>query len=239
MVTKCALLYSGKAKSLYETDDRNLLIAEFRDDATAFNGKKHEKLPDKGKINNQISTFLMRYLTQHNIPTHYQQSLSSTEIVVKRMRMLPLECVIRNVAAGSLCRRLGVEQGTVLAPPIVEFYYKNDALNDPLVNEDHIVSFAWADQKALQQIRVLTHKINSLLCQLFDKANLVLVDTKFEYGIDVTGAVTLGDEISPDSSRIWDKDTQEILDKDRFRQDMGKVVESYLQVADRLGISVN
>ncbi len=230
------LLYSGKAKSLFETSDNDFLIAEFRDDTTAFDGAKHEKLADKGHVNNQINAYIMQYLASCGIPTHFEKLLSDNESLVRRLKMIPLESVVRNIAAGSLCRRLGIEKNKSISPPLLELFLKNDELHDPLINDNHAISFGWANALQLQKMRELTLQINEALSELFAKAGLLLVDAKFEYGIASDGNMYLGDEISPDSCRIWDATTHEILDKDRFRQDLGDVIPAYQQVAQRLGI---
>lgn len=237
MITKKKLLYSGKAKSMYETNDPNLLITDFRDDTTAFDGVKREKLANKGVVNNQISTHLMQILAAAGVPTHLEKLLSPHEALVKRLKMIPLESVVRNIAAGSLCRRLGIESGKKLNPPLYELFLKNDELHDPMVNENHALSFGWATQPQLDRMRELSLKIHKTLTDVFAKVGLILVDAKYEFGM-YNNAVYLGDEISPDSCRIWDAETHEPLDKDRFRKDLGKVVESYEIIAQRLGIQV-
>lgn len=232
------MLYSGKAKSLYTTNNSDLLIAEFRDDTTAFDGEKHEQLKNKGRVNSAISTFIMKVLSDAGVPTHFEDVLSDTEIVVKRLNMIPLESVVRNIAAGSLCRRLGVQEKMKLEPPMYEIFLKNDELHDPLVNDNHALLFGWATREQLDTMQAITLKINSVLSDLFSKAGMIMVDAKFEFGLDVSGQIVLGDEISPDSCRIWDADTLEPLDKDRFRKDMGDVVGKYQEIADRLGVTV-
>ncbi len=232
------LLYSGKAKSLYSTNNPELLIADFRDDTTAFDGAKHEQLADKGEVNQAISAHIMQYLQANGVETHFVETISSTECIVKKLQMLPLECVIRNIAAGSLCRRLGVEQALQLSSPLFEFFLKNDELHDPMITADHALSFGWATQSQLDDMRALTFTINKLLTALFLDAGMILVDAKFEFGL-LGDQIVLGDEISPDSCRIWDSETKEPLDKDRFRQEKGGVVEAYKTVMQRLGISVN
>ena len=234
---KKKLLYSGKAKSLFETDQPDFLIAEFRDDTTAFDGEKHEKLADKGIVNNQINAHIMLALAKSGVPTHLEALLSPNEAVVRRLTMIPLECVVRNVAAGSLCRRLGIESKLPLSPPLYELFLKNDELHDPMINDNHAISFGWATREQLDQMRVLTLKINEVLSSLLADAGLQLVDAKFEFGIS-NGTLYLGDEISPDSCRIWDMKTQKPLDKDRFRQEMGGVVAAYQEIAYRLGIDL-
>jgi phosphoribosylaminoimidazole-succinocarboxamide synthase len=231
---KGELLYSGKAKSLYKTDDPRYLVSEFRDDTTAFDGEKKEALENKGRVNSQISTLIFQKLQEAGIPTHWVSKIDETQMLVKHLRMIPLECVVRNIAAGSLCRRLGVEEKLALNPPMFEFFYKDDALHDPLVNENHALAFGWATQDEMDQMKTLTLRINDVLSSLFANADMVMVDAKFEFGVDSDGHICLGDEISPDSCRIWDAKTLEPLDKDRFRKDMGRVIESYQLIADRL-----
>lgn len=237
-IVKKELLYKGKAKSMYTTDDPDVLITDFRDDTSAFNGVKKEALADKGLVNQKISSFIMRHLADSGIPTHHIDDLSDHECAVKRLTMIPLEGVVRNIAAGSLCKRLGIESGTILEAPLFEFFYKDDELGDPLVTDAHALAFGWATAAQIETIKDYSLKINALLKALFAKAGLTLVDSKYEFGVDKDGAVCLGDEISPDSCRIWETDTQKILDKDRFRQDLGDVIESYKSIAARLGVSV-
>jgi phosphoribosylaminoimidazole-succinocarboxamide synthase len=237
MMQKGELLYSGKAKSLYKTDDEGLLICEFRDDTTAFDGVKHEQLQDKGRINNAISTHIMQHLADNDIPTHIHSRLSPTEIVVKRLTMLPIESVVRNVAAGSLTRRLGVAEGLILEYPLFELFLKDDELHDPMINNEQAILFGWATQDQIDAVRDCSLKINHLLVELFKEAGLTLVDAKYEFGL-FNGEIILADEISPDSCRIWDIETNQKLDKDRFRHDMGDVMESYSLIAQRLGIEL-
>ncbi|MGE3919366.1 MAG: phosphoribosylaminoimidazolesuccinocarboxamide synthase [Gammaproteobacteria bacterium] len=230
-------LYSGKAKSLYSTNDSNYVIMHFRDDATAFNGEKAGKLTNKGKVNNYFNAFIMQTLTQAGIPTHFEKVLNERESLVKSLKMLPVECVVRNIAAGNLARRLGVTEGLELTPPVFEFYYKSDALNDPMINEYHIRTFKWATEQEVETMKALSFKINDILKPLFLEANLLLVDYKLEFG-RLDNRLVLGDEFTPDGSRIWDATSKEKLDKDRFRRDLGHVVESYIIAAERLGIEV-
>lgn len=229
------LLYSGKAKTLFKTDTQGVYRMHFRDDASAFNGVKLAKLENKGRINNAINAFIMSYLRKNGVDSHFIEKTSETDSLVHAMEMIPVECVIRNVAAGGLCKRLGVELGTVLNPPTFEYFYKSDALGDPMINSSHILSFKWATETELEQMKALTHKVNVLLSELFSNAGMRLVDYKLEFG-RLKGKVVLGDEISPDGCRIWDAKTNKILDKDRFRQDLGEVTECYQEIADRLGI---
>ncbi|MBE0481980.1 MAG: phosphoribosylaminoimidazolesuccinocarboxamide synthase [Bacterioplanes sp.] len=230
------LLYSGKAKSVYTTDDADLMILEFRDDTSAFDGKKIEQLARKGMVNNKFNAFVMTKLAEAGIPTHFQALLSDTESLVKRLDMIPLECVVRNVAAGSLVRRLGVEEGIDLNPPTFELFLKNDALGDPMVNEYHARSFGWAEEAHLDQMKALTFQVNTVLKQLFADGGMLLVDYKLEFGL-FQGEVVLGDEFSPDGCRLWDAQTREKLDKDRFRQGLGNVIESYEEVGRRIGVT--
>ena len=235
---KQKLLAQGKAKSMYETDSESVLLMEFRDDASAFDGKKMSALNNKGKVNNQFNAFILDLLAKQGIETHFIETISTHESLVKKLDMFPIECVVRNRATGSLCRRLGVEDGLILDPPLFEFFLKDDALGDPLINENHILSFKWASQSDIDEMKRLTFQVNKILRELFDKANLILVDYKLEFG-KFEGRVLLGDEFTPDGCRLWDKDTLEKLDKDRFRQDLGDVIESYQEVANRLGIEIN
>jgi len=235
---KQKLLAQGKAKSMYETDSKSVLLMEFRDDASAFDGKKMSALNNKGKVNNQFNAFILDLLAKQGIETHFIETISTHESLVKKLDMFPIECVVRNRATGSLCRRLGVEDGLILDPPLFEFFLKDDALGDPLINENHILSFKWASQSDIDEMKRLTFQVNEILRELFYKANLILVDYKLEFG-KFEGRVLLGDEFTPDGCRLWDKDTLEKLDKDRFRQDLGDVIESYQEVANRLGIEIN
>ncbi len=235
---KTKLLYSGKAKSVYECDSPEHVIIEFRNDTSAFNGVKLAKLDEKGKVNNKINDFLMRYLESKNIKTHHEKLLSDDAELVKRLDMLPVECVVRNVAAGSLSKRLGIEEGTVLSQPIFEFFLKDDELGDPFINDSHIEAFGWATQKQADEMRTLTLKVNDLLLPLFREAGMQLVDYKLEFGL-FKGELYLGDELTPDGCRIWDINTQEKMDKDRFRRDLGDVVEYYKEVGQRLGVELD
>ncbi len=228
-------LFAGKAKSVYTTDDPDLVILSFRDDTSAFDGEKIEQLQRKGEVNNKFNAFIMRYLEAAGIQTHFEGLLSHNEVLVKKLDMMPVECVVRNRAAGSLCRRLGVEESMVLEPPIFEFFLKNDPLHDPMINEYHIETFGWATAEAVVEMKILTFKINALLSKLFADAGMILVDYKLEYGL-FKGEVILGDEFSPDGCRLWDAATGKKLDKDRFRQGLGGVIEAYEEVARRIGV---
>lgn len=235
---KQSLLYTGKAKSVYQTEDADHLILVFRDDTSAFDGKKVEQLARKGQVNNRFNAFIMQKLADAGIETHFEALLSPNEVLVKRLKMIPVECVVRNYAAGSLCRRLGVEEGTPLTPPTFELFYKDDSLGDPMVNDSLSVSLGWATQEQLDQMKVLTYKVNDVLKGLFAAGNMMLVDFKLEFGL-FHDRIVLGDEFSPDGCRLWDKDTKKKLDKDRFRQGLGGVVEAYEEVALRLGLNLD
>lgn len=236
-LTKAEQLYAGKAKSVYRTNDPERLILHFRNDTSAFDGVKVEQLERKGTVNNHFNAFIMQKLEQAGIPTHFESVLSADESIVKKLSMIPVECVVRNIAAGSLCKRLGVEEGIDLAPPTFEFFLKNDALHDPMINEYHIRAFGWATEAQVEAMKSLTFKVNDVLTKLFRDAGLLLVDYKLEFG-DFHGQVVLGDEFTPDGCRLWDAETRKKLDKDRFRQGLGGVVEAYEEVAQRLGVTL-
>lgn len=229
-------LYSGKAKSVYTTDSEDKLVLVFRNDTSAFDGKKIEQLDRKGMVNNKFNAFVMRKLEEAGIKTHFEKLLSDNESLVKRMDMFPLECVVRNIAAGSICRRLGVEEGIDLNPPTFEFFLKNDKLGDPMINEFHIQSFGWASADNVEKMKSLTFAVNDVLKQMFLDAGMLLVDYKLEFGL-FNGEVLLGDEFTPDGCRLWDKDTRKKLDKDRFRQGLGGVIEAYEEVGARIGVN--
>ncbi len=235
---KKAELIKGKAKSIYETDDPGFLIMEFRNDTSAFDGGKIEQLDRKGMVNNKFNNFIMQKLEAAGVPTQLDSLLSDTESVVKNLDMIPVECVIRNVATGSLCKRLPVEDGIDLVPPTFEFFLKDDALHDPMINDYHIRTFGWASDEEVAAMKVLTFKVNDVLKKLFADAGMILVDYKLEFG-RYKGEVVLGDEFSPDGCRLWDAETRAKLDKDRFRQGLGGVVEAYEEVAHRLGVQLN
>ena len=231
-------LYRGKAKTVYYTDDSDKLILHFRNDTSAFDGEKIEQLDRKGEVNNKFNHFIMTKLEEAGIATQVEALVSDTESLVKKLDMIPVECVVRNLSAGSLVRRLGVEEGKELNPPIFEFFLKNDALHDPMVNDFHIISFGWATEAQIAEMKALTFKVNSVLKALFDEAGMLLVDYKLEFGVDKDGNIVLGDEFTPDGCRLWDKETRKKMDKDRFRQGLGSVVETYIEVAERLGLSL-
>lgn len=230
-------LYSGKAKTLYATDAPQYLWMEFRDDATAFDGEKKAQLARKGKVNNHFNAFIMQKLAAAGIGNHFERILSDHESLVKRLEMLPVECVVRNIAAGSICRRLGITEGRELNPPIFEFFLKDDALHDPMINECHIENFGWATKEEIAIMKAMSFKVNEILKPLFLQAGMLLVDYKLEFG-RFAGQILLGDEFTPDGCRIWDVETREKLDKDRFRKDLGNVIEAYEQVAQRLNIAI-
>ncbi len=234
-MNKLGELYSGKAKSVFETDDERYYILEFRDDTSAFDGKKTEKLARKGSVNNVFNAFIMQQLEAAGIPTHFERLLSPHDALVKKLDMMPIECVVRNIAAGSICRRLGITEGIDLTPPTFELFLKNDELGDPMINEFHIESFGWGEAEHVVRSRDLSFAVNDVLKPLFRDAGMLLVDYKLEFGL-CQGEVVLGDEFTPDGCRLWDIETREKLDKDRFRQDMGNVIESYELVGRRLGI---
>jgi phosphoribosylaminoimidazole-succinocarboxamide synthase len=231
-------LYRGKAKTVYYTDDSDKLILHFRNDTSAFDGEKIEQLDRKGEVNNKFNHFIMTKLEEAGIATQVEALVSDTESLVKKLDMIPVECVVRNLSAGSLVRRLGVEEGKELNPPIFEFFLKNDALHDPMVNDYHILSFGWATEAQIAEMKALTFKVNTVLKALFDEAGMLLVDYKLEFGVDKDGNIVLGDEFTPDGCRLWDKETRKKMDKDRFRQGLGSVVETYIEVAERLGLSL-
>ena len=228
---------TGKAKSMFTTGNPNELIMEFRDDASAFDGKKRASLAGKGAVNNQFNAFIMNYLGENGIAHHLIDLMDNTHSLVRSLDMFPIECVIRNRATGSICRRLGTEDGLILEKPLFEFFLKDDDLGDPLINRNHIVSFGWAKDDQLDEMISTSHKVNELLTKLFADSGMILVDFKLEFGVS-NGKILLGDEFTPDGCRLWDDKTLEKLDKDRFRQDLGDVIESYHMVAHRLGMQI-
>ncbi len=235
-------LYEGKAKILFEGPEPGTLIQHFKDDATAFNNQKRGTISGKGVLNNRISEYLMIKLGEIGIPTHFIRSLNMREQLVRKVDIIPLEVIVRNIAAGSLAKRFGLEEGVVLPKAVVEFCLKNDVLNDPLVTEDHIATFGWADEIEIGEMKMLATRINDFLTGLFLGIGIRLVDFKIEFGRlgqDEMEMVVLADEISPDSCRLWDMKTNEKMDKDRFRRDLGKIEEAYQEVARRLGVLVD
>jgi phosphoribosylaminoimidazole-succinocarboxamide synthase len=237
MMEKKQELYAGKAKSVYTTDNEDFVVLSFRDDTSAFDGEKVEQLSKKGEVNNKFNAHIMQHLENDGIATHFEKLLNDNESLVKNMQMIPVECVVRNVASGSLCRRLGVEDGMELSPPVFEFFLKNDELHDPMVNEYHIETFGWAKAEHVEKMKELTFKVNTSLSKLFADAGMILVDYKLEFGL-FKGEVILGDEFSPDGCRLWDAETRKKLDKDRFRQGLGGVIEAYEEVAHRIGVQL-
>ncbi|MDG1416688.1 MAG: phosphoribosylaminoimidazolesuccinocarboxamide synthase [Maricaulis sp.] len=233
------MIYEGKAKILYEGPEAGTIVQYFKDDATAFNNEKHATLEGKGVLNNRISEFVMLGIGRIGIPTHFLKRLNMREQLVRKCEIIPLEVICRNVAAGSMSKRLGIEEGTPLSRPVVEFCLKNDELGDPLIAEEHITAFNWATPLEIDEMISMTLRINDYLCGMFAGVGIRLVDFKVEYGRHFDGEnerTILADEISPDSCRLWDLETDEKLDKDRFRRDLGNVTEAYADVARRLGI---
>ncbi|WP_368292767.1 phosphoribosylaminoimidazolesuccinocarboxamide synthase [Dehalobacter sp. TBBPA1] len=230
---KLAMLYEGKAKKIYDTNDKNVFWVEYKDDATAFNGIKKGTIVDKGIINNKMSAMMFSYLQKNGVDTHFVELLSDREQIVRRLQMVPLEIVVRNIVAGSLVKKVGKEEGYALASPVLELYYKDDALGDPMVNETHALAMGWATIEQINKMKEIALKVNELMTKIVAKAGIDLVDYKLEFGL-IDGKVMLGDEISPDTCRFWDKDTGEKLDKDRFRRDLGKIEEAYAEVYTRL-----
>lgn len=228
-------LYRGKAKSVYSTDDPNRLILLFRNDTSAFDGKKIEQLDRKGMVNNHFNAFIMQKLEAAGVPTQFDSLISDTECLVKKLDMIPVECVVRNYAAGGMVKRLGVEEGRELTPPTFELFLKDDAKGDPFINDSIAISLGWVNANQLARMQELTSQVNDVLKNLFDRAGLLLVDFKLEFGV-FDGEIVLGDEFSPDGCRLWDKETGKKMDKDRFRQGLGGVIEAYEEVAQRLGV---
>ncbi|MFJ5717312.1 phosphoribosylaminoimidazolesuccinocarboxamide synthase [Neobacillus sp. NPDC093127] len=229
------LLYEGKAKRIYKTDEENTVLVEYKDSATAFNGQKKEIITGKGRLNNEITSLLFLKLQEHGIPSHFIKKISATEQLVKKVTIIPLEVVVRNVAAGSLSKRLGIVEGKRLAAPLVEFYLKNDELGDPLVTVDHILELNVATVQETAVLREKALEINTALSSFFNELGIRLIDFKLEFGKDEKGQILLADEISPDTCRLWDQQTNEKLDKDVFRRDLGSLTEAYETILTRLG----
>lgn len=227
-------MYEGKAKKVFATDDANLVIVDYKDDATAFNGEKKGTIVGKGAINNVMSNHLFQILEQQGVPTHFVEQISERETIVKKVSIVPLEVIIRNISAGSFAKRFGVEEGIVFDEPTVEFSYKNDDLGDPLMNAYHAIALKLATREEIEQIKAMAFKVNEVMKQYFDSLNVILVDFKLEFGKTADGKIVLADEISPDTCRLWDKTTKEKLDKDRFRRDMGGVEEAYQEIMKRI-----
>ena len=227
------MLYEGKAKQVFETENANEYLVHYKDDATAFNGEKKGTIHDKGVLNNKISSFFFELLTKEGVPNHFAKRLNDRDQLVKKLRILPLEVIVRNIVAGSLSKRLGIEEGTPCKRPILEFCYKNDDLGDPFVNEDQILALDWATEEQIALIRKYAMKVNEVLKKFLADKKVTLVDFKLEFGVH-NGEVLLGDEISPDTCRFWDSETNEKLDKDRFRRDLGNVEDAYKEMLFRL-----
>lgn len=234
-MNKGQLLYEGKAKCLYATEDSNILFVEYKDSATAFNGVKKAEIEGKGNLNNRITSLIFEKLKEHGIDSHFVKQISENEQLVKKVEIIPLEVVVRNIAAGSLAKRLGFEEGTPLKRPIVEFYYKDDELGDPLITKEHIDVLEIATDKEVQTLYEKGLAINEVLKAIFEEAGVILVDFKVEFGRDAEGNVLLADEISPDTCRLWDAKTKQKLDKDVFRRDLGSLTEVYEVILSRLG----
>lgn len=233
---KKELLYEGKAKKVFKTNDENLYIVDYKDDATAFNGLKKGQIAGKGVVNNKMSNYLMKLMEKEGIPTHFVEELSERETLVKKVTIVPLEVIIRNIAAGSFSKRLGVEEGSELKTTILEYCYKDDALGDPLINDYHAIALGVASREELDKIADMAFKVNKVLIEYFKTIGIELVDFKIEFGKTPNGEIILADEISPDTCRLWDSKTHEKLDKDRFRRDLGNVEEAYEEVFKRLGL---
>jgi phosphoribosylaminoimidazole-succinocarboxamide synthase len=234
-MTKVTQLYEGKAKKVFSTEDPDVVIVSYKDDATAFNGEKKGTIMGKGVINNRMTNHMFKIMEENGIPTHLIEELNDRETAVKKVSIVPLEVIIRNIAAGSFSKKYGVEEGKVLARPTIEFSYKDDALGDPLINTYHALALELATEEEINKIKEMAFKVNEIMKAYFDEKNVILVDFKLEFG-RYHGQIVLADEISPDTCRLWDKDTKEKLDKDRFRRDMGGVEEAYEEMARRLGL---
>lgn len=235
-MNKTEQLYEGKAKKVFLTDVEDILIVDYKDDATAFNGKKKGTIIGKGVINNKMSNVVFAMLEANGIPTHLVKELSDRETAVKKVNIIPLEVIVRNIAAGSFSKRMGIKEGTALKHPIIEFSYKSDPLDDPFINDDYALALDIATQDEIDTIKAYTRQINELMKEYFLKAAIKLIDFKLEFGKTSDGKIVLADEISPDTCRLWDVNTNEKLDKDRFRRDLGNVEGAYNEVCDRLGI---
>lgn len=231
---KLEQIYEGKAKKVFKTDDPELLIVDYKDDATAFNGLKKGTIAGKGAINNRMTNSMMQLLEQHGIPTHFVKELSERETLVKHVKIVPIEVIVRNVAAGSLAKRLGLAEGTRLKSTVLEYCYKNDDLGDPMINDYHVYAMGLATKEDLEKIAAYSFKINEIMTAFFQEIGVDLIDFKLEYGITNDGTLVLADEISPDTCRFWDAKTGEKLDKDRFRRDLGGVEEAYQEMMKRL-----
>lgn len=231
---KRELLYEGKAKKVYATDNPEVLLVDYKDDATAFNGVKKGTISGKGAINNRVTNFMMKVLEKEGVPTHLVEELSERETLVKKVSIVALEVIIRNISAGSFAKRYGVEEGIVFAEPTIEFSYKNDDLGDPLINEYHALALGIATKEEIETIKNMAFKVNAVMKEFFKKLNVDLVDFKLEFGKLSDGTIVLADEISPDTCRFWDSTTHEKLDKDRFRRDLGNVEDAYKEMMKRI-----
>jgi phosphoribosylaminoimidazole-succinocarboxamide synthase len=235
-ITKLEQLYEGKAKKVFATNDPELVIVDYKDDATAFNGEKKGTIHDKGIVNNKMSNHLMKMLEKEGVPTHFVEEISDRETIVKKVTIVPLEVIVRNIIAGSLAKRVGKTEGTILGSPVIEYCYKDDELGDPMVNEYHIAALGWATKSDVETIAKYALKVNEYLLKLLKEVGVDLVDFKLEFGKTLDGTIILADEISPDTCRFWDSETGEKLDKDRFRRNMGGEEAAYQEMFKRLGL---
>ncbi len=233
-ITKTEQLYEGKAKKVYATTDESCCIVSYKDDATAFNGLKKGTIMGKGAINNRVTNYLMQLLEKNGIPTHFVEEINDRETIVKKVSIVPLEVIVRNIAAGSLAKRIGLAEGTKMKQTVLEFCYKDDDLGDPMVNEYHILAMEWATKEEIELISNYSFKINQILSDYLKEVNIELIDFKLEFGKTADGTIVLADEISPDTCRFWDTVSGEKLDKDRFRRDLGNVEDAYQEVLKRL-----
>lgn len=231
---KLEQLYDGKGKRIFATDDPNVVLVEYKDETTAFGGLKRGNIPGKGIINNRVTNFLMKMLESNGIPTHFIEEISDRQSLVKKVNIIPLEVVVRNIAAGSLSRRLGLPEGTKMKRTVIEYFYKSDELEDPMVNQYHIAAMGWATEEELKTIAAYAFKINDLLRKVLRQSDIELIDLKLEFGKTADGKIVLADEISPDTCRFWDAKTHEKLDKDRFRRDLDGVEDAYQEILKRL-----
>lgn len=232
---KAQLLYEGKAKRLYQTDEQGILWVEYKDSATAFNGEKKEEISGKGRLNNQITSLLFEKLKANGIASHFVKQLSDSEQLVREVSIIPIEVVVRNIVAGSMAKRLGIEEGKAIEQPVVEFYLKDDALGDPLITDDHVAMLGLATEQEVAVLKDKARKINEVLIGFFQEIGVDLVDFKIEFGRDENGEILLADEISPDTCRLWDKETKQKLDKDVFRRNLGNLTDAYELILSRLG----
>ena len=236
---KQEMMYEGKAKQVYASEDPNLVIIHYKDDATAFNGLKKASISNKGVLNNKITTILFQQLNQRGIRTHWVETLNDRDQLCRKVSIVPLEVIVRNVVAGSMAKKFGIEEGTVLKEPVFEICYKNDELGDPMINDTHAVGLGFATRDELDQIYAITSQVNEALKEIFDQINIRLIDFKLEFGKDSEGQILLADEISPDTCRFWEKGTDKKLDKDRFRRELGDVIGAYEEIYGRLSQGVN